>query len=389
MRILHCISGLSADSGGPARSVPALADAVARIGTEVQLAYVSAAQDVELNGNMASPLPCQPSWPRTLGASRELRRRLIGGERFDIYHAHGLWEFASSYTAQAARRNNAPFLLTPRGMLEPWALSRSRWQKRALGWLYQNRDLHHADCLHAITTCEVESFRAYGLKNPIAVVPNGVDLASCANLDALRGRAADLYPMTRDRSIALFLSRLHPKKGLLHLMEAWANVHPEHPNWILLVTGPDDLGHQAEVERKVARLGISSSVLFTGPMYGEDKIAALAAAKCFVLPSFSEGFSMAVLEALAWRLPVLITPGCNFPEVVTADAGVMIEPNARGTAEGLRRLMRLSESERVAMGKRGRQLVEERYTWHRVGAQMIDVYEWLLNGGKRPECVVL
>lgn len=388
MKVLHCISGLSAASGGPARSVPALADAIASRGVDVNLAYVAGPDDVDLGWSAAAALPCRPSRPRTLRASRQLSRHTLNGTRYDIYHSHGLWTLPTHYTARAAHRHDAPSLITPRGMLEPWALNRSRWKKRLARWLYADRTLDRADCLHAITPSEVESFRAFGLDNPIAVVPNGVALEPFAELDAARGRLAESYPVTRDRPIALFLSRLHPKKGLLHLMDAWAAVRTDHPDWLLLVCGPDDVGHRAEVERKVDALDLADSVLFAGPVYGDDKLAALAAADCFVLPSFSEGFSMAVLEALACRLPVLITPGCNFPQAEDARAGVIVEPDLDGTESGLRRLLELTPTERAEMGARGRRLVEQKYTWDRVAEQMIEVYRWLLDGGKPPECVV-
>ncbi len=388
MNVLHCISGLSSGSGGPARSVPALADALARRGPAVRLAYVSGPDDVDLDGCAAVPAPYQPSPPRSLGASRELRRALKDGPGYDIYHASGLWELAQHYTSRAALQHDAPFVITPRGMLEPWALKQSSWKKQLARRLYAGRTLERADCLHAITTSEVASFRAFGLDAPVAVVPNGVDLEEFEGLDAARDRLADLYPTERGRPVALFLSRLHPKKGLLHLMTAWAAVRADHADWVLLVCGPDDIGYRSEVEQRADRLGLGESVIFAGPVYGADKLAALAAAECFVLPSFSEGFSMAVLEALACRLPVLITPGCNFPEVEDAGAGIVVAPNAAGTEEGLRRLLTLDPAERATMGGRGRRLVEEQYTWDRIADTMMEVYQWLIDGGTPPECVV-
>ena len=389
MNVTHCVSGLNANAGGPSRSVPSLVQALARNGMDVSIAYVS-------NGSLSEPAAASmqlvqahdPSGLRVLGASRSLRRALLADAEVDLLHAHGLWELPAHYVASAGRRLSVPYVITPRGMLESWALRRSRWKKRLVGWLYQNRDLRRSDCLHAITPSEVHSFRAYGLTNPIAVVPNGVDLAEFANLHNMRGRLAEMFPAARDRRVALFLSRLHPKKGLLHLMDAWARVRADYRDWLLLICGPDDVGHRAEVERKAADLGITQSVALTGPMYGEDKLAAFAAADLFALPSFSEGFSMALLEALASRLPVLITPGCNFPEVAEWNAGVIVRPNAEGAEDGLRRLMAMTQSERHIMGARGRAMVEANYTWDKVAAQIIEVYEWLLGGREQPECVV-
>lgn len=389
LNILHCISGLSVHSGGTARAAPALANAVARLGYEVHLAYCSTDEDIDLHGNAAKGIPFRRSGLRVLGGSREMRGFLME-RKYDIYHAQCIWQLPASYSARAARRHHAPYLVTPYGMLEPWALQRSRWKKRIVECLYQKRDLRLADCLHANTLAEVEGFRRYGLMNPSAAIPNGVDLNEFANLKSFKGRLGDLIPDTRNRPVALFLSRMHPKKGILHLLDAWASIRQDHPEWLLLlVCGPDEVGHKAEVDNKIKALGLMDSVVLSKPMYGEDKLAAMATAEFFVLPSLSEGFSMAVLEALACRLPVLITPGCNFPEVEKAGAGVIVGADAKGTEEGLQRLMFLSESERAAMGAKGRKLIEERYIWDRVGAQMVEVYEWLLGGGSPPECVIL
>ncbi|MCK4375943.1 MAG: glycosyltransferase [Candidatus Brocadiae bacterium] len=390
MRVTHCISGLGQGGGGPSRSVPALVRAQERREVQVELLYVRGTDVLRRScPRNESALRYTPFFPRGLAASRELRIALFNGDTPDIYHGHCLWQLPVHSMCQAARKNGSACLIAPRGMLEPWALGRSRWRKRAAAWLFQDRDLHRADCLHALAPSEVGSFRRYGLRNPIAVVPNAVDLAEFSRLSGAGEAFQDRFPAARDRPLALFLSRLHPKKGLLHLVEAWKWAHPRFPDWLLVIVGPDDVGHRREVEKKVRGLEIQDAVLFTGPLYGEDKLEALAAADFFVLPSFSEGFSMAVLEAMACRLPVLIAPGCNFPEVEAKGAGLVVEPSAKAVEDGLRTLMAMSDAQRRGMGQRGRRMIEERYTWDRVAGQMIQVYEWLLNGGNRPPCVVI
>lgn len=388
MRILHCIAGLTYIGAGPANALLGLAGAQGRLGHDVVVETLSSS-DTMAFGTTQLNINLHPSQkPRVLGRSSRLRRRLLEMTPPNVYHGHGLWGLPVSYMARAARSRGCPYLIAAHGMLEPWALRRSRWKKQLVGKLFQDQDLNHADCLHAITPCEVDSFRAYGLKNPIAIVPNGIDLPSFANVNAFKGHLADLFPATRDRPLALFFSRLHPKKGLLHLVDAWARVQRENPDWILVLSGEDHVGHGAEVNRRVIEHGIQRSVVFTGPLYAEAKLAAFAASKLLVLPSFSEGFSMAVLEAMACGLPVLITHGCNFPEVARAGAGVIVQPTASETEQGLRDLMGLTDNERSAIGRQGSRLVEEQFTWDAVAARMISVYEWLLTGHCRPEFVV-
>jgi glycosyltransferase involved in cell wall biosynthesis len=181
-----------------------------------------------------------------------------------------------------------------------------------------------------------------------------------------------------DKRIMLFLSRLHEKKGLGHLIDAWHRVANSHPKWHLVIAGPDD-GFERAARARVAELKLAASVTFAGALQGERKHAAFAVAHAFALPSFSEGFSMAILEAMAARLPVLITPGCNFPEVAQADAGVEVQPTVDDTERGLRMLMSMNDIDRRAMGARARALIERSYTWDAVAVKTIELYNWLLG----------
>jgi glycosyltransferase involved in cell wall biosynthesis len=303
----------------------------------------------------------------------------------DLIHNQSLWMLPNHYASRAAFRYQKPTLYTTMGFLEPWAIGHSRWKKRFVGAWFQDNDLRRAACIHVNTRQEIDGIRAYGLRNPIAVLPNGVNLAAYAQMPN-RAVFDRTYPSLADKRICFFLGRLHQKKGLAHLVRAWARVSRLFPEWHLLIAGPDD-GYEATLRRLIADLKVEPSVTLSGPLYGERKLAALAAASLFVLPSFSEGFSMAVLEAMAARLPVLITPGCNFPEVEKASAGLQVRPNEEDTARGLQELLQASDAEREQMGRNGRALVETKYTWDRVARRMIELYQWLIGGGTPPPCV--
>jgi glycosyltransferase involved in cell wall biosynthesis len=305
-------------------------------------------------------------------------------EKADVVHNHSVWTLPNSYASRIAQRFRRPVVFTPHGSLEPWALRHSWWKKRIAAMAFQDRELRNAACIHVFSQGEAASIRAYGLKNPIAVVPNGVDLAPYNKMPRITFNAA--YPHLADKRICLFLSRLHKKKGLDHLIPAWRQVAAALPEWHLLIAGPDD-GYESALRQLIADAGVERSVTIAGPLIGERKIGALAAASLFVLPSFSEGFSMAVLEAMAARLPVLMTPGCNFPEAEKAAAGMQVEPTEDDTARGLRKLLSLSDAERAEMGRKGRALVEREYTWDRVALRMMELYRWLAGGGQAPDCV--
>jgi poly(glycerol-phosphate) alpha-glucosyltransferase len=192
------------------------------------------------------------------------------------------------------------------------------------------------------------------------------------------------------RKVLLFLGRLHPKKGVPNLLRAWAvcqKTEHEATNWTLVVAGWDQDGHENLLKRMVAELGIADSVLFPGPLFDGTKSRALRRAQAFVLPSYSEGLPVAVLEAWAYGLPALITPQCNLPEGFVEGAAVKADPDVASLTQGLRALFAMGESEREQMGVRGRRLVEQRFSWPSVTKQMISVYEWVLGGGPRPDCV--
>ena len=315
--------------------------------------------------------------PRAFSYAPDLGRALERANP-DVLHVHGLWMYSSVAAIRWSRRSK-PYVVSPHGMLDPWALRNSRWKKRISAALYEDRHLHGAACLHALNEAEAESMRTYGLKNPICVIPNGVDLpeeekASCPQV----------------KRTLLYLGRLHPKKGLSSLIEAWSKVETRvrTTEWHLEIAGWDQNGHRAALEALAARLNVSVDVSFIGPQFGEAKANCFRKASAFILPSLSEGLPMSVLEAWSWRLPVLVTPNCNLPEGTRAGAVIPMEANAESIASALNRLFSMSCHELKEMGSRGRSLVEERFQWSCVAEQMTQVYEWILNRGPQPSCVL-
>jgi len=305
----------------------------------------------------------------------------------DLCHVHGLWLYPSLAARRWSQRSQRPYLISPHGMLDPWALAHSRWKKRVAAVLFERRNLAGASSLHATCLPELRALRAYGLRNPIAVVHNAVDLPSDAPASS-----PWRDEVTGGRRVLLYLGRLHPKKGLAALIDGWAHAWKHDAaarEWALVIAGWDQDGHEAELRARVKELGAEGSVHFAGPLFGEAKQAAYASAEAFVLPSHSEGLPLVVLEAWAARKPVLMTDACNLQQGFTAGAAWRIEPEAESIARGVSALAEQSDAERRAMGERGRQLVETQFTWPRAAAEMKSVYEWMLGGGTAPACVEL
>jgi poly(glycerol-phosphate) alpha-glucosyltransferase len=327
--------------------------------------------------------------PLSFGFSPELKCRLAAeASEGLIIHSHGLWMHPGVVARELAKSSGFPLVVSPHGMLEPWALVNSRWKKRFAALLFENRNLRSADCLHALCEAEARNMRQYGLRNPIAVIPNGVDWTDFSPLPPYEAMEVE-HTLLQGKRRMLFLSRIHPKKGLPHLLRAWRRVVPEFNDWILLIVGSDQLGHEQEMRSLAVELGLGNAVAFLGPLYGENKKRAMAGADAFVLPSFSEGFSMAILEAAACGLPVMMTPQCNFPELTAAGGAIEMQPEMASCENGLRQMLSLSNAQRKGMGSCGQGLIQESYTWAAIAARMAAVYAWVLQQGPKPECVSL
>jgi glycosyltransferase involved in cell wall biosynthesis len=390
MKPIFVVGGLYSQSNGVARIMRDLAAALGRAGSPVTIFGAECFGRVSVGHIFELPsdwIAARGFWLGGLSWSPRLKELLREGIRdADVVNNHSVWMLPNSYSSRIAGSTNKPVVITAHGTLERWALDRSRWKKRLVGRLFQDHDLHAADCLHVNSRQEIEGVRAYGIKCPVAVIPNGLHLPDFEPLppqDVFR----EAFPETRDKKIALFMARLHVKKGLDHVLCAWSRVHKRFPDWHLVIAGPD-CGFGRQARQRVKEFALDRTVTFTRNLQGDLRLAALAAGEVFVHPSFSEGFSMAVLEALACRLPVLITPGCNFPEAVDAGAAIEVSPDTQGTEAGIVELLSLSDLERKAMGERGRMLVDAAYTWDGVAQQMLDLYRWLCLGGARPATVI-
>jgi len=315
--------------------------------------------------------------PRKFGYAPGLSKA-IESKNPDLLHVHGLWMYPS-LAAVRWSRGKKPYLVSPHGMLDSWALKNSRWKKRVAAALYESGHLRGAACLHALNDAEAKAIREYGLSNPICIIPNGIELPQ------------RLEPEIEQKTCTLlYLGRLHPKKGLPALIEAWARVRSaaEAAGWQLTIAGWDRNGHRAELEALTQKLGITASIRFIGPKFGDAKADSFREASAFILPSLSEGLPMAILEAWSWSLPVVMTPQCNLSEGERAGAAILASDGVESISSALDRLFRMDRVEREAMGTKGRRLVEEQFQWPRAAKQMTEVYDWILGSGPKPACVL-
>ncbi len=385
MNLLQTIAGLYESSGGTFRVIPALCEELARLGISVEVIMQKLRQiqedyrvpDQELVRTTLVDGYCI-SRLRVVYAPR--LRSFIGqvceDRQIEILHDHGIWLPANHAAIDAARTKRIPLVVSPHGMLEPWALAYRVWKKKIAWRLYERRDLASVRLFCATSPQEAMSIRKCGFQQPIAVVPIGVSLPE-PPLGGVKGP---------NRRTALFLSRIHPVKGLLTLVEAWKTVRP--PGWRVVVAGPDEGGHRKTVEKAVATAGLGDVFEFVGPVKDEAKGRLYREADLFILPTMSENFGLVVAEALAYRVPVITTTGAPWRGLLDHSCGWWVQPEAAQLASAIREATELSSVEREAMGARGRTWMEQEFSWPSVAKRMLSVYEWILNGGHAPDCVL-
>lgn len=386
MNILHTLPSIALSCGGPPRSVSQLCGQLTESDCSVSM--------------LATLYPYDPVVPlsdkirlHALGGSSKGRigrltapsynspiQNIFAKEATDIVHHHGVWLKCTQEVASTSKKLGVPYVIAPRGMLEPWALNHSKWKKKLAWKLYVERSCRGASAFHATAESEAESIRSLGFTQPIAVIPNGV------NIPILKtDPVVEVAPNSNVRT-ALFLSRINPKKGIPMLLDAWKKIAPL--NWKLRIVGNDDSDHLPAVMAKIESSGLRDRVEIVGALFGQDQLRAYQDADVFVLPSYSENFGIVIAEALSHRLPVLTTTGCPWKELTTERCGWWVDPTPSGIEAGLRDMFATSSDEFAAMGERGRKLIEGRYLWPTIADNMLEFYKWLIHGGKMPAFVV-
>jgi poly(glycerol-phosphate) alpha-glucosyltransferase len=298
-----------------------------------------------------------------------------------ILRLHGLWMHRSIVAAGWRKSTGRPLIVSPHGMLDEWALRNSGWKKKVAMAAFERQNLSNASCIHALNESEAQSIRNLKIGTPIAIIPNGVDFPQVVSRKASQSSGKP--------NILLFVGRLHPKKGVAELLTAWKLAIEASPelalSWRLVVAGWDDGGYEAELRSACARFALGSHVEFVGPVHGAEKDAILEEASAFVLPSYSEGLPLAILEAWAHGVPVMMTRSCNLAE--SFDHGAAIEISNEPQVLAWQLAKALHDAPLGVIGAKGRTYACERYSWQLIVARELELFEWLLCGGTRPDFV--
>lgn len=383
LHIIQTVGSIAERSGGPARTIRDLTEALARAGARVSLV---AGHDPVHDDAL---LPPDPALVELTLVPVDRRWRLprydftsaiapLAARPATILHDNGIWSPAHIGAVAAARRLALPLVISPHGMLDPWAMAYKPGKKHLAWQLYQRRLLAAARGLVATAGLELGPIRARLPKTPIALIANGV---LCPPIPPDRSARDRDGPRT-----VLFLSRIHPKKNLPGLLIAWKSLvlRPEFDCWTLRIAGPDELGHRAELVAQATALGLETRVSIEGAIPESAKAEAFATADVFILPTFSENFGIVVAEALAHGVPAIATTGAPWESLAGEQCGWHVAPAPAALAAALAEAMTLTPAARRAMGQRGHAHVARDFGWDAIARQTLAFYDWLLGRGARP-----
>lgn len=386
MKILHVVAGLWEHTGGPAEVIPKLCESLMRENCEVTLASIDGPHsesilDCEKNG--VEVLSFSVHNPSPIRYSSDLATYIKNNiEFFDVVHNHGHWLYPNWVAFKYAKKTGTPLVTTPHGTLVPGMLARSRLKKWLSWQLVDKYLIDYASVIHALSSAEKnEMVPKVGKVNckKIITIPNGVDIWSLKKPINLYRR----FPQLDQKKIILFLSRVHPIKGIMDLLETWKLICDQNTDWHLLVVGPIEKEIEFHLNKLLQEPQLKKSTTLAGPIYGSARKEVFALADVFILPSYGEGLPTVLLEALSCQLPVICTNECNFIEAESAGAAFSGSAGKDVLLSNLLKMLKLSDGDRKNMGKIGLELIKKKYLWKTVAQSWIKTYTKLLTNNQK------
>ncbi len=374
----HIVNSIDITTGGPARSVTYLVKCLSKANSQLTIGLHTGKSSKPITSSFDTKSINLKFYDyHRFGLFKHLGTELTE-KQTDLLHGHGLWQLPVHQMASFAQKHQVPYIITPRGMLEPWSLNQSKLKKKIALRLFQNKDLRLASCIHATAKSEADNVRALGYKNPIATIPNGINLEEFP-----------LYEkqISKKRKV-LFLSRIHVKKGIELLIEAWKELDILiTKDWEVEIVGNGDETYIDSLKSLISSLKLEESITISKPVFGEEKLKKYKESNLFVLPSYSENFGIVVAEALASKVPVITTKGTPWEELNTYSCGQWIDIGKDPLKNALKEMLTTPQNQLQEMGNNGRELIEKTYSMEAVAEQMLQLYQWLLTKNDKPEFV--
>ena len=392
MKVLTFITSISPKGGGPSRSVPMLVKGLAEVGVDITLMTF---RSEDMNTHALEGTPAKLKVWEDGTTAREIEDFILS-EQFDLIQLQSLWAKSYHVVALIARKHNIPYIITPRGMLEPWSLSQKKWKKKLALMFYQMKDLQKAACIFTTAEMEAQHVRELGVNAPMSVIPNGIETDGYACRTSLEGVKKQI----------LFLSRVHVKKGIEILIDAFCKLRAEggvFKEWSVVIVGNGEDDYIESLKRKVDELELEDCIKILPPVFGEAKTKLYQESSLFCLPSYSENFGMVIAEALSCGVPAITTNGTPW-QLLNGDYATMgasldmlgedkrtgwcIDLSVKNLERTLREAMAMSPAALYEMGQRGSKMINENFNYRSVALKTKCLYEWIVNGGIKPLFVI-
>ncbi|MBD8490082.1 glycosyltransferase [Echinicola sp. CAU 1574] len=390
MKIIHLVENLDDSYGGPAKSVPFLVKYLQKLGVENEMLSVRFDNE-EFNQVINENSLVWKSFKHTISLklrfssllTKYLNENIVGDEI--ILHTHNLWNYIPFVAYKKFRkRKNVRLVVAVRGSLYPWSLNQGTFQKKIAWYLFQKNILNNCSCIHVTDIGELEAVRSLGIKSPIAVVPNGVELSEFNNTKDNRVSRERLR-LEVSKKYILFLSRVHPKKGIEFLIKGFLKIKDKYPEWQVLIAGPVyDKPYLKKIESLIERAKAANRFHFLGILNGEKRLDAFYSSNLFVLPSHTENFGIAIAEAMAAKLPVITTKGTPWKEILDYDAGWWVGLSQKNIDRCLDEALGEKNESLEKKGENAHQLILK-YDWEFQAEKMKQVYHYLYGRGDKPK----
>lgn len=388
MKILHTVYTFGRESYGLGAISMGLAKAQLELGEDVYIWSGDSLDDVIwASENYKIPRERLQGFPSAIPPFNISAKEYFAAHKFnfDIVHQHSLWTFQSIITT-ILRSRGAKTSIAAHGTLSEYALNKSKLKKDIALQLFEKENLQKSQVLHATSELEIEDFKRLNLKNPIAYIENGIG-SQFINKKGDGKLFKEKYNIPKDKKVLLYLSRITPKKGLDMLLRAIFEMRNDFLDWILVIVGNDEFNYQAEVEKMIEDLKLSDFIYIIEPQIGEAKFNAFEASDFFILPSYSEGAPMVVVDALAYGLPVITTKSSSWKDLEEYKCGYWVDINKDAIKQSLLRMVALSDNHLFEYGENAKKLVINKYLWDEISKKTILLYNWMINKDLKPDFI--